>query len=165
MKINRDTKLPQIRFEVVILCLATLIQIYLVARSFVLPSIGLIRDTHNLTAQDRSAVIAFGDRYSEYFAWIRENTPENAVLLIPPADLDEILGHVGLMQYYLIPRRLSDCPNSQTWGECMRIQKGEDTYILAIEDFPPSDELRNTYSYRSFDGSWGLYLPLMSSDS
>jgi hypothetical protein len=164
MNINVGKKPLRINIEVAILCLGFLIQILVVVRSFVLPSIRLIRDTHNLTAEDRSAVIAFGDRYAEYFAWIRENTPENAVLLIPPADLDEILGHVGVMQFYFIPRRISDCPNSQTWGECMRIQKGEDTYILAIEDFPPSDELRNTYSYRSFDGSWGLYIPLMSSD-
>ncbi|MEJ2607428.1 MAG: hypothetical protein P8Z41_12230 [Anaerolineales bacterium] len=159
MKINRDTKLPQIRFEVVILCLAILIQIYLVARSFVLPSIGLIRDTHNLTAQDRSAVIAFGDRYAEYFAWIRENTPENAVLLIPPADLDEILGHFGVMQFYFIPRRISDCPREQPWGDCIRMQRGRDTFILADKDFPPIKDLERTYSFLRFDEDWGLYLP------
>ena len=159
MNINVGKKPLRINIEVVILCLGFLIQIFVVVRSFVLPSIGLIRDTHNLTAEDRSAVIAFGDRYAEYFAWIRENTPENAVLLIPPADLDEILGHVGVMQFYFIPRRISDCPRGQPWDKCVRIQQGQDTFILAVEDFPPHEELESTYSFLRFDDDWGLYLP------
>ncbi len=159
MKVNRGRKLPRIRFEVVILSLGILIQIYSIGRTFVLPSIGLMRDTRNLSAQDRSAVIAFGDRYADYFTWVRDNTPQEAVLLIPPSELDEIMGHVGMMQFYFIPRRISNCSRSQSWDECVRLQRGEDTYILAINDFPPNSGLEETYSFLRFDGNWGLYLP------
>jgi hypothetical protein len=159
MKINEGKKPLRIKIDIVILCLGLLIQIYVVAHSFILPSIGLIRDTHNLTAQDRSAVIAFGDRYGDYFKWIRENTPENAVLLIPPLEFDEILGHFGVMQFYFMPRRISDCPREQPWDECIRVQRGQDTFILAVEDFPPNKALENTYSFLRFDEEWGLYLP------
>jgi hypothetical protein len=159
VKISYRDKSIRISVEAIVLLLSVLLQFYLLTESFIIPSIKLFRDTHNLAAEERSAVIAFGDRYAEFFSWIRENTPEDAVVLIPPAELDFILGHVGVMQFYLMPRQLSDCPQDQAWDECMRVQRGEDTYILAIDHFPPNDELEMMYSFIPFDENWGIYLP------
>jgi hypothetical protein len=107
----------------------------------------------------RSAQLSFGAEFTRYIVFLREVIPEQALVVIPPREVDPVLGEMPLLQYYLFPRRLTNCPGGVPWSECVGNYSGAHTYILAVESFPPRDSWLLSKAYLPMDGNRGVFAP------
>ena len=110
-------------------------------------------------ATERSALLAFGARFSRFVRFLQQAVPPTATVILPSEADDYVLGQVGIMQYFLIPRRVADCPTGVAPAVCVAGLGGSDTYILAVESFPPPATALRSRDYLAFDDSWGLFVP------
>ncbi len=107
---------------------------------------------------ERSAVLAFGDDFAAYLDFVIANVPLESTVVLPPRTVDHRWGDVSLMQFYLGPRRLSNCSSEDDAVECVISHIGPKTYLIATDGFPPSEAVGNL-EFISFDESRGLYIP------
>jgi len=113
----------------------------------------------------RSASIHLGEDYANYIEFVKDNVPENALVIIPKEEQVWNFGNVGLMQYHLYPRKIADCPIS-TLEACILNLKGSNTYILAPTlSFPPREFADQVKRYVPFDQESGLYVPLLENST
>ncbi len=108
---------------------------------------------------ERSAQIAFGDEFADFMSFIRRTVPESAKLVVPSKSQDPTFGDAGLMQYFLRPRAIVDCPPGDGLPQCIRSLTGTSTYILAVGDFPPAAEAGLRRDLVTFRGDRGVYVP------
>ena len=111
------------------------------------------------SAVDRSASILFGSEFAGYMEFLRRQVPENGTLVLPPEEGDEVLGHVGLMSYFLFPRSIVDCPSGEPVEPCIRELRGGSTYLLRVGDFPPAAAAEASKTFVPFDDNRGVYVP------
>jgi hypothetical protein len=152
---NSKSKLNQ-----VLIAAAILGQIAILFLVILKPLATDMLNSRGLPVLERSAIMRFGDRFSEYTQFIRRRTGDSAILLIPYRETDEVFGNVGIMQYFLFPRMITNCPSNQTFKECFQLQAGSNTIILSVPGFPPEDLEDRMYRYVPFDEEWGIFLPL-----
>lgn len=110
-------------------------------------------------AVERSAQIAFGDEFADFMSFVRENVPVTAKLVVPPKGLDPLYGDIGMMQYFLRPRRIIDCPLGVDLAPCIGSLTGKSTYLLAVPGFPPLPEAGLNRHLIAFNGERGVYAP------
>jgi len=108
---------------------------------------------------ERSAVLAFGDQFNEYLQFILDEIPQDALVVIPPRSVDYRWGDVFLMQFYMVPRDLSNCPSEQEVAACIRVHDGERTYFIEIDNYLTESMLLPSKNYKPFDESRGIYVP------
>lgn len=118
-----------------------------------------VGEWQGVPAVERSVRIAFGDDFEALVTFLRTRIPEDGRLVIPPMDLDATLGNVGLVQYFLFPREIVNCPSGDDLPACVRSLTGAQTCILRIGDFPPQEDVPSTKMYIPFDEERGLYCP------
>jgi len=112
-----------------------------------------------LPATERSARIAFGDRFGDFIVFVSINVPVARRVVIPPMQTDSAFGDVGLMQYFLFPREIVNCPSGPDLASCVRSLTGAQTCILRIGDFPAPEDVPPSKGYLPFDAERGLYCP------
>jgi len=123
------------------------------------PMVARVWPIRNEPALDRSARLSYGPVFAEYVLFLRTMIPEDGTVVIPPPSVDVVLGHMGFMQYFLFPRRLTNCPEGEAWEDCRIHYGGRLTYLLSVAGFPPRDELGLDKIYIPFDERWGIYAP------
>jgi len=138
---------------------AVMLQTALLLRWVVGPSLVDGRELIGLSAQERSARLAFGGGFADYVAFLRAHVPEAATVIIPSEVDDYALGHVGIMQYFLFPRTVADCPSQQLPAECVAGLGGMETYIMGVGAFPPAATALARRDFIAFDSRLGLYVP------
>lgn len=153
-----NLKKPE-RISIFLITLAIAIQIGLVITTFVFPLRNRIQGVKQLPSLERSVTLSFGDDFAVYIGFLADVIPEEATVVLPPIALDSTLGNVGLMQYFLYPRRIANCPGGMDFADCAVMYSGERTYILAIADFPPKGAAEINKPYIQFDDRRGLYAP------
>jgi hypothetical protein len=148
---------------VVMLILALIIQSYAVLEGHVLPIVRRIWEVRHEDALRRSALLAFGDDFANYVAWLRDSIPPNARVAIPKEEQGGLFGNLGLMQYFLFPREIVDCPVEEVEA-CVTRMTSPRSFILAPNDvFPPRSVLgvqRQFYSYDDIRGVFGPPAPV-----
>ena len=108
---------------------------------------------------ERSAVLAFGDQFNEYLQFLLNEIPEDALVVIPPRSVDYRWGDVYLMQFYMVPRAISNCPSEQEVADCIRAHDGERTYFIEIDNYLKESMLLHSKNYKPFDETRGIYVP------
>jgi len=108
---------------------------------------------------ERSARLAFGDSFAGFILFLREEVPEGSRLVVPPKALIPDYGDIGLMQYFLAPRQIVDCPAGPDLPSCVASMDGNKTYILAIPKFPPRDSIPENKVFREYVEGFGVYAP------
>jgi hypothetical protein len=142
--------------------LAVLVQLALLAGMVILPLARAGWEVRGDPARRRSARLAFGDSFAGYISFILSTVPEDALVVLPPAEHDNRFGHTGLMQYLLFPRRLTNCPTIAAWNECLENYYEMDTYLISVDGFPlPEIEIASK-RYLPFDGRRGLFVPVQA---
>jgi hypothetical protein len=111
------------------------------------------------TALVRSARLSYGSAFAEYIEFLRRVIPEDALVVIPPPGVDPPFGEMPFVQYYLFPRRLTNCPADVAWQECVVRFLGEDTYLVATRSFPPPEGLAEAKVLVALDENRGVYIP------
>jgi hypothetical protein len=110
-------------------------------------------------AVERSAYLSFGDDFEGYVAFLRAEIPDSALVALPPQSVSTTFGHNGLMQYFLFPRRITNCPREATFDACAVHLGGPATYILRVDGFPDAlpDGLHKRYV--EYGPEYGVYVP------
>jgi len=111
------------------------------------------------TALARSAHLAYGDEFTGYVLFLRRVIPDEALVVIPSHEADPVLGEMPFMQYFLFPRRLTNCPVQSQWSECVIHYGGPQTYLIAVGSFPPRSGLEGIKEYIAYDESRGVLAP------
>lgn len=142
------------------LLLAALVQLALVAQDQVIPAVTRLSSFRHSSPILRGASIAFGDGFADYVAFLREQAPLDAIVALPPVADEPVLGHTGMMQYLLFPRRTTNCPKDWGLSQCRDIFAGEGIFILRVNGFP-GDEWAESLDkrYIPFSSRLGLYRP------
>jgi len=153
-----NLKKPE-RISIILISLAVVIQIGLVITTFVLPLRSRIQGVRQLPSLERSLTLSFGDDFAAYMGFLADVIPEEATVVLPPVEIDSTLGNVGLMQYFLYPRRITNCPGEMDFTDCAILYSGERTYLLAIADFPPEGTSETSRTFLQFDDRRGVYEP------
>ena len=152
-------RISRSNLRVVLVTAAFFVQTVIIFLSIIKPLAIEITSTRGYPATERSAILGFGDRFAQYIEFIRSRTPNTEFVLIPYRETNEVLGNEGIMQYFLLPRKISNCPVTQPFEECLRIQAGPNTFILSVDGFPPQDIRESAYRYVPFNDEWGIYVP------
>lgn len=136
-----------------------LYQVIQVIRIQILPVAKLVVQRHRANAAERSALFFYGKKFSEFIIFIKENVPPEAIVIIPRFEQDELFGHDGIMEFFLFPRKVGNCPPNIPVEECILHQHESNKYILAVEGFPPRSTAVQVKQWVSFNEEWGIYIP------
>lgn len=93
---------------VVVICA---VQIGWVTRSFLQLAVGKVWENRSRDAVSRSADAAYGYDYMQYIRFLREEVPEEAVVVLTRTDGRPQYDSKPFLQYFLIPRTVVDCPS------------------------------------------------------
>jgi hypothetical protein len=141
------------------LLLVIILQTMIIFDSERISTVKLMWYLRRASAEERSGFIAFGKDFTEYVEFLNENIPEDALVVIPKESQGGVFGHVGMMQYYLFPRTIVDCPPDIA-DECVLSMRGDNSYILAPNSvFPPRSAADQIKEFIPFDGEQGIYVP------
>lgn len=155
---KRTRALPHARIVNAGLAALVLVQLALLAWSL-RPIVLRVVQFQGLPAVERSARVAFGDRFSDFLAFVSENVPPEDRIVLPPLAVDAAFGDVGLMQYLLFPREIINCPAGPDLPACVRSLTGDETCILRVGEFPAPQDVPESKEYMPFDDERGLYCP------
>jgi hypothetical protein len=142
-----------------LLLIALGIQLYLLSSSVVAPLWRDIRTVVALESGERSARLSFGDQFSDYIQFIVEVVPESGRVVLPPVTVDSTFGNMGIMQFFLFPRSIVNCPSIGVAEECLELYQGDETYFLSVDSFPENSQVGSTRKFLPFGTSLGIFLP------
>lgn len=126
--------------------------------SYVHPRAALAWQLRSRPAWERTARILLGDDRADFLEFVRQTVPEDGRIILPPQTFGTAFEHIGMMQYFLIPRDIHNCGRNEIEA-CVRRATGENTYILAPDYFPPRELGSETRRYIAFDDERGVFAP------
>ena len=104
----------------------------------------------------RSANFAQGQRFANYIRFLHENIPEDGRVVLPPEGIGpKSISTTPYMQFFLAPRQVINC----TEPDCLENLSTENTYILAVRNFPGQALSSTGGEVHMFDDQWGVVLP------
>jgi hypothetical protein len=157
--LHRGFRWARANIPFLILGIAVTFQLIQIFQGYVPKTFNTIWQERSRPAVWRSASILFDTDYAEYIEFVKANVPEDGLVMIPKEDQVWDFGNVGLMQYFLYPRQIADCP-IESLEECILNLKGPKTYILAPDaTFPPREVADQVKRFIPFEGDRGLYVP------
>ncbi len=141
--------------------LAAVVQLYILLQSSVIPLALRVWNNRTFSAKQRSAALAFGSDFAGFMRFAAETVPPDAKLVLPRPEQDPTFGNIGLIQYFLIPRQLINCPSSEMAEQeaCILRLSGSDTYILAVGSFPPARAAESSKTLIPYNEDLGVYIP------
>lgn len=127
------------------------------ARAKVLP------DRH-LDAVSRSADVAYGSDFLAYIDFLRQNLPQDAMVVdtrtfgLPQYDIYTFL------QYFLFPRTVinqsdNSCPGEKTMKGCLQVMSGPRVYFIYGPHLPIPSSVPEGLTILPFNESSGLLIP------
>lgn len=143
-----------------VLGVASLLQLVIVAKGYLLPWGERIWEIRDDQAWRRAGIltVGFGPHSTEFAAFLRDRIPEQAVVVIPTDTAARELRFPHLWQYYLFPRSVLGCPNEEFHG-CISGQDLHSTYIVRVGKVPSQSSIPVGFAYAAFDDALGVYIP------
>jgi hypothetical protein len=143
---------------VIVLIIAIILQSWISVAQYVLPLKADIRTVDDLSALERSAYLGFGDDFAKFMSFLRNGVPENGTVVVPPMSADELFGNSALMQYFLYPRMIKRCDNTENFETCRERYSGTKIYMLSTSQYNPKSSLLDDASQIPFDETKGLII-------
>ena len=134
------------------------IQINALIRSGILHTARSAWNMRDYPAWERSATMLGGRDFAGYIRFLRDETPADARIILPPQIPVRPIAHVGLMQYFLFPRDIHNCGISEVEACVLRVS-GPNTYILAVQGFPPKHLAELSKYIIQYEDELGVYAP------
>lgn len=156
---SKKPLLPREYVVLLVLGICVVAQLALLFRFGILPLREQVRSVRDLPALERGAILSFGDSFAEYIQFLTYAIPEDGTVVLPPDEVDSALGHEGLMQYFLFPRRITNCPRSESSEACIERLKEVPAYFLVVGDYPPGGMIERWTTLKSFDERRGVLVP------
>lgn len=132
----------------------------MIATRLVLPLNQKLKTLEGQSALERSALLSFGDRFTGYLQFVIDEIPEDARVVLPPVSVDATYGNIGIMQYFLFPRDVVNCPSVKDTDECLELFRGGATYFLFVKGFPAKEIVAELRPFVEFDLDLGVFLPV-----
>ena len=151
---SRSVVIPGVLFA-----LALGLQVGILLLKIVVPDMQELATVRGASALDRSAILAFGDEFAAYMTFLRETVPPGAQVVVPPMAKDPVLGNIGLMQYFLLPRPIINCADGPELSACVRSMNGPTTYTLRIADYPNPRDVPPDRRLLASSPERGVYAP------
>jgi hypothetical protein len=107
----------------------------------------------------RSATIAFGDEFDSFIDFLLQHIPEDGLVVLPPKGSDIRFSDEFLMQFYLMPRVLTNCPEPEQFLTCLRDRSGPRTFMISVGANPDPRITEIFGTYLPHSGEFGLYAP------
>lgn len=142
----------------VIAALSALIQLILVGRDYAVPLIQTAWTARHAPAWQRAAALQEDEDFAGFIAFLRQNIPEDARVILPPNKPERPLAHIGFMQYYLFPREIHNCGVNEV-DDCILRVTGRNTYILGLPDFPPRALAQQSKRFVGYHDDYGVFVP------
>jgi hypothetical protein len=142
-----------------LLVIGFIAQLYFLSSGTLLPLWRDIRSVAGLSQEQRSARLSFGDQFSAYVLFINDVVPEDGRVVLPPVSVDPTFGNMGIMQFFLFPRSIVNCPSVEAAQECLDLFQGSETYFLSVKSFPGQSQVGGTRRHLPFGSDLGLLLP------
>ena len=149
------------RIRILLLLLITVLlgyQVLVSWTSYIRPTAIAVWNLRDEPAWARTGTILLGERITGHLGFLQDTVPEESRVILPPHSSGGIYEHIGLMQYFLIPRDIVNCGRNEVEA-CVRRVTGESTYILAAGNFPPHDLASQAKRYIEYDNDLGVYVP------
>jgi hypothetical protein len=144
--------------SVLLLGLAVLFQGYVSVSSHIVPELQQVRRLWALPPWERTALLLEGRDFLAYLRFLHEVIPEDARIILPPRRPPSVFSNIYYAQYFLFPRDLHNCGVNEVEA-CVSRATGPNTYILALDNFPPRDLASEHRIYIPFDGEIGVFAP------
>jgi hypothetical protein len=138
--------------------LSGLFQLYVVARGYAIPLLGVTWAMREDPAWERAAVLQEGQVFAGYIAFLRSHIPKEARVILPPTRPQRPLAHIGFMQYYLFPRDIHNCGYDEV-DDCILRVVGRNTFILGLPDFPPRELAELSKQFVPYQDDYGVFIP------
>ena len=135
-----------------------LTQLAILTQTQIVPLSARIWQVRSQSALERSARLAFGEDFAAYIQFLTGIVPADGKVIIPPLSVDVVFGNIGIVQYYLYPRRIDNCGEHEIEACLLRVT-GKRTYILALPGFPPRELAEQSKVLAKFDAERGVYGP------
>lgn len=135
-------------------------QLFTLTQNFIIPRLERVWDLRQMPYLQRSALQQGGD-IGLYIRFLRDNIPEDALVMLPPRIPQRPVAHIGFMQYFLYPREIHNCGPNEVEA-CLQRSSHESIYVLGVEGFPPDGMDVPNKQFIRFDETKGLYIPVDS---
>jgi hypothetical protein len=143
---------------VVILAGVSIFQLGVLFTDFISPRLKAAWFDRSLSMWERSALYLEGEEFAGFVQFIRDHSPEDARVILPPRTSFTPYANVSLMQFYLFPRDIHNCGADEV-EDCIQRVQGADWYILRVEKFPPMEIASQTMQQSIFNSKLGLFIP------
>jgi hypothetical protein len=144
---------------ILLLGLATLAQLALLTSVEIRPLHEKTYSVRNLPADGRSAILGFGDNFWAYVMFLNDQIPDNATVVVPSMAIDSVFGNAALMQYFLFPRRIVNCPGELSLNACVERLGGEGVYFLATRAYHLAEQPEPGSNFSPFTDQSGVIAP------
>ena len=146
------------RASFILLVLSVIYQGFLAFERFLKPELQRTLRVWSLPAIERAALFLEGEDFLGYIRFLREHIPEDARVILPPHQPPSTFSNLYFAQYFLFPRDLHNCGSDEVEA-CIERVTGPNTYILALEHFPPRALAAMHKRYVPFNAEIGLFVP------
>jgi hypothetical protein len=140
------------------LILAMIVQVYITVEEFILPLQTRIQTVSELSAIDRSAYLSFGDNFAESMKLLRSWIPQDAAVVVPPMEADEVYGNSALMAYFLYPRTIKHCKGDESFRKCFDRYAGEAKYFLSAPNYTLKESEQLDAVWKQVKSGIGVYV-------
>jgi hypothetical protein len=142
----------------ILLAAALIVNLFTLARSYAAPTLKQVWQLRDSPAWERAAYLLEGGRFGGFVSFVRDTTPEDARVILPPQQPPRVTAHVDLMQYFLYPRDIHNCGINEVEACILRVT-GPNTYILSVRGFPPRDLAEESKRLIPYQDELGIYAP------
>lgn len=143
-----------------LIAIALIAQAVIVYSGTIQPLLRDIRSVAQASRWERSARLGFGDRFAGYMSFLVGVVPEGGRIVVPPTEVDPTIGNIGIMQYFLLPRSIVNCPEARIVSDCLETFAGPETYFLYVRGFPDEKAVGSNRELREFSEGMGVYMPV-----
>lgn len=151
------------RASLILLVLSILYQGSLAFERFLKPELQRTLRVWSPPAVERAALFLEGEDFLGYIRFLREHIPEDARVILPPHQPPSTFSNLYFVQYFLFPRDLHNCGSDEVEA-CIERVTGSNTYVLALEQFPPRALASRHKLYVPFNSEIGLFVPATDQD-
>jgi hypothetical protein len=150
--VGRDHK---VLFIILVLFLGAVFQSWKLAKN-VTQDLGEVWRDKGQSALWRSARYSQGYRFAGFVQFLLTNIPEDGLVILPSGeDAPRALSTSPYMQFYLVPRKVINCPNE----ECYQRLLTSSPYLLIVSKNEESALQKFTGERVMYDQGWGLLIP------
>ncbi len=146
------------RFTALLLAAAVAFQLWHVAHDYAVPWGRRVAQAWDLPVWRRTALFLNGEQFADYIGFLRDQVPDDARVILPPRLPLGNFSYVSYIQYYLFPRDIHNCGINEIEA-CVERVRGSNTFILAVDDFPPAALASQHKRLIPFNDHLGLYAP------